>query len=176
MTPQENNCLSALMTTAHHDFGRGLNNYAYFKVHNRQISEELVQDTFLKTWAYFVREGKIDMMKAFLYHVLNNLIVDEYRKHKTSSLDDLLEKGFEPGGEDSDKLFNILDGKAAVVLINHLPKTYQKVIRMRYVQDLSLAEISLLTGQSKNAIAVQMHRGLKRLRELYKPKQKLLAE
>lgn len=32
-------------------------------------------------------------MKAFPYHVLNNLIVDEYRKRKTASLDDLLEKG-----------------------------------------------------------------------------------
>jgi len=32
-------------------------------------------------------------MRAFLYHILNDLIVDEYRKHKASSLTLLMEKG-----------------------------------------------------------------------------------
>jgi len=36
-----------------------------------------------------------------------------------------------------------------MILIALLPVTYQKVIRMRYVQDLSLQEIALITGQSK---------------------------
>jgi RNA polymerase sigma-70 factor (ECF subfamily) len=111
-------------------------------------------------------------MKAFLYHILNNLIVDEYRKHKTVSLDVLLEKGFEPKALHSGsprRLFNFLDGKAALILIQRLPEKYQMVLRMRYVQDLSLKEISLITGQSKNTIAVQIHRGLERLKELYNP-------
>jgi DNA-directed RNA polymerase specialized sigma24 family protein len=44
---------------------------------------------------------------------------------------------------------------------------YQKVMRMRYMQDLSLAEMSLVTGQSRNTIAVQLHRGLAKLKLLY---------
>lgn len=107
-------------------------------------------------------------MKAFLYHILNNLIVDEYRKHKTTSLDTLLEKGFDPRDEGTtERLCNTLDGKTLVLLIQHLPQKYQKTMRMRYVQDLSLKEISLITGQSKNTIAVQIHRGLSKLRLLY---------
>ncbi len=106
-------------------------------------------------------------MKAFLYHILNNLIVDQYRKHKTTSLDVLLEKGVEPSAGNSGRLFNILDGKAALLLIARLPEAYQKVMRMRYVQDLSLAEMSLITGQSKNTIAVRIHRGLEKLKVLY---------
>ncbi len=39
---------------------------------------------------------------------------------------------------------------------------------MKYMQDLSLKEISILTGQSKNTIAVQLHRGLEKLKILYK--------
>ena len=123
----------------------------------------------MKTWMYLVKGGKIDLMKAFLYRVLNNLIVDEYRKHKTISLDVLLEKGFEPSVASSKRLFDILDGKAALLLIQRLPPTYQKVMRMRYVQDLSLKEMALVTGQSKNAIAVQLHRGLEKLKLLYGP-------
>jgi len=35
------------------------------------------------------------------------------------------------------------------------------------VRDLSLQEISLITGRSKNSIAVQAHRGLEKLRVIY---------
>jgi len=115
-----------------------------------------------------VKGGKIDTMKAFLYHVLNNLIVDEYRKRKNASLDALVEKGFEPKSRDSGRIFNILDGKAAMLLIQQLPESYRKVMRMKYVQDLSLEEMSLITGQSKNTIAVQLHRGLEKLKALHK--------
>lgn len=157
-----------IMTIAHYDFEKGLNARAFFKLNNHALGEDLVQDTFIKTWKYLVRGGKIDMMKAFLYHVLNNLIIDEYRKHKTISLDNLLEKGFEPKIDDSSKrLMNILDGKAAMIFIERLPDMYKKVMRMRYIQELSISEISLITGQSKNAITVQLHRGLEKLRVLY---------
>lgn len=156
-----------ILTLAHQTYGKGLSSHAFFKVHDKSISDDLVQDTFLKTWKYLVKGGKIDLMKAFLYHVLNNLIVDEYRKHKTTSLDALLEKGYEQSTGDPEKLLRILDGKAALLLIQYLPEKYQKVMRMKYVQDLSLKEMSLVTGQSQNAIAVQAHRGLEKLKLLY---------
>lgn len=159
--------LNALITKAHHDFDKGLNARAFFKLNNRTISGDLVQDTFIKTWSYLVKGGKIDMMRAFLYHILNNLIIDQYRKHKTTSLDVLLEKGFEPSVDIKENMFNVLDGKAAILLISRLPEKYHKIMRMRYSQDLSLEEISLLTGQTKNSIAVQLHRGLEKLKELY---------
>lgn len=169
MTPKQKTRQRTILTVAHRDYQKGLNLHAFSKVGNRSVSEDLVQETFMKTWGYLVRGGKIDMMKAFLYHVLNGLVIDEYRKHKTLSLDVLLEKGFEPSYGNSARLFNILDGKAAVLLIGQLPEKYKKVVHMRYVQDLSLKEMSLITGQSKNALAVQVHRGLEKLKVLYEP-------
>ncbi|MDO8604031.1 MAG: RNA polymerase sigma factor, partial [bacterium] len=139
----------------------------FFKLHSDALCADLVQDTFLKTWKYLVKGGKIDLMKAFLYHVLNNLIIDEYRKNKPVSLDALLEDGFEASVDDSERLFNVLDGKAATCFIRHLPKKYQKVVHMRYVKSLSISEMSLITGQSKNTVAVQAHRGLEKLKLLY---------
>ncbi len=107
-------------------------------------------------------------MKASLYHILNNLIIDQYRKKKTASLDMMIEKGFEPSAKETpEHILNILDGKAALLLIARLPFAYQKVMRMKYVQDLSLKEISLITGQTKNAIAVQIHRGIVKLKLIY---------
>jgi len=110
---------------------------------------------------------KVLLMKAFLYRVLNNLIIDEYRRHKTTSLDVLLDKGFEPSDTSFGRMLNVLDGKAALLLIEKLPQSYRRVMNMRYAQDLSVHEISLATGQSRNAVAVQAHRGLEKLKMLY---------
>ena len=172
MTPKQNRKNSVALTQAHHDHAKGMNSYSFFKVHDHETSDDLVQDTFTKTWKYLVRGGKIEIMRAFLYHVLNGLIVDEYRKHKTTSLDVLIEKGFEPSVDNSEKLFNLIDGKSAILLIQYLPAKYQKIMRMRYSQNLSLKEISLITGQSKNTTTVQVHRGLEKLKVIYKQRKK----
>lgn len=156
-----------MLTLAHHDYQKALHAHAFFKVHDRQTGEDLVQDTFMKTWLYLVKGGEIEKMKAFLYHVLNNLIIDEYRKHKTTSLDLLLDKGFEPSSDDTEPLMDFLDGKRAIRLIKALPIKYRKVMDMRYVQMLSIKEMADATKQSKNTIAVQTHRGLAKLKVLY---------
>ena len=167
MTKKQSTENRSELTTAHHDYAKGLNSYAFFKMHDMAMSQDLVQDTFTKTWAYLVRGGKIDIMKSFLYHILNGLIIDQYRKRKTVSLDLLVEKGFEPSVGGHDRIFDILDGKNAVALIKQLPERYREVIKMRYIQELTLREMSLITGQSRNAIAVQAHRGLGKLKLLY---------
>ena len=107
------------------------------------------------------------MMKAVLYHILNRLIIDEYRKHKSTSLDALTEKGFEPGERDPENIGDDMDGKSAILLIQRLPEMYRKIMHMRYVQNLTIGEMSLLTGKTKNVVAVQTHRGLAKLKVLY---------
>jgi len=167
MTPKEKIEREEILTVAHQDYDKKMNSYASFKVSSRAAGQDLVQETFIKTWKYLVRGGRIDVMKSFLYHILNHLIIDEYRKRKISSLDTLLEKGFEPSLDNSKNLSKVYDEKIVLDLIKYLPPKYRKVMRMRYIQDLSLQEISLLTGQTKNAIAVQTHRGLAKLKKLY---------
>lgn len=170
MTPQQKVEREEAFTTAHNDFSKGLNSYAFFKVSDRVLGADLVQDTFIKTWTYLVKKGNILGMRAFLYHILNNLIVDEYRKrkYKTASLDALIEEGFTPSVDDSTRIYNILDGKVAILLIKDLPEIYRSVIHMRYVQDFSLKEIAMITGQTENTISVRMHRGVSKLKILYK--------
>lgn len=167
MTKKQNTKLQTLMTVAYNDYEKGLNARSLFKMHDPIISESLVQDTFSKTWSYLVKGGKILLMKAFLYHILNDLIIDEYRKRKIISLDVLIEKGFDINTEDSKKLFDILDGKVAFLLIEKLPIKYRKIMNMRYIQDLTIKEMSIVTGQTNNAMTVQLHRGLEKLKILY---------
>ena len=155
------------LTVAYTDYEEGLNRYAFFKVHDKAISEDLVQDTFLKTWNFVVKGGRVHIMKAFMYHVLNRLIIDQYRKRKNTSLDTLLENGFEPSNDDSVNIADALDGNGALLMIKRLPEMYRKIMNMKYVQNMSLGEISIITGKTRNAIAVETHRGLAKLKILY---------
>lgn len=169
MTSRQKTLRQGILVHAHQDFEKGLLSYAFFKIHDRTLSDDLVQDTFLKTWKYLVQGGKIDLMRAFLYHTLNNLIIDQYRKRKTSSLDAMLESetGFEPSVDDSERLFNFLDGERALLLIKRLPLIYQKVMHMKYIQSLSLKEMSLVTGQSRSTVATRVYRGLEKMKALH---------
>lgn len=168
ITPAQMKKQGKLLSLGHVSFERGLHRYATSRTHDRMLTDDLVQNTFLKTWKYLVKGGKIDMMEAFLYHVLKALIVDEYRKRTTTSLDVLLDKGFELGIDERERNNNVLDGKQAMDLIAKLPILYRKVMRLRYIQDLSLKEIALITGQTRNTVAVQAHRGLEKLAVLHK--------
>lgn len=159
---------SEIFTNAHGDYEKALLRHSFFKVSNRELADDLVQITFLKTWEYLIKHGKIDAMKAFLFHVLNNLIIDEYRKKKTVSLDTLTEEGFQVLVDDSERLFNMIDGRKAIMLIPQLSKKYQEVILMRFVQDLPLKEIAVITKQSNNTVAVQIHRGVEKLAILFR--------
>lgn len=122
----------------------------------------------MKTWSYLARGGEIEKMRSFLYHVLNNLIIDEYRKKKVASLNVLIEKGFDPCALNDIDLIDTLDGKMAIHLIQHLPVRYQRVMHLKYVDDLSIKEISYIVGIPKNTVTVQIHRGIKKIRILYR--------
>lgn len=155
------------LSVAYGDNKDNLLRRALYKTSNQEVSKDLVQTTFLKTLLYLQKGGKVELMRSFLNHILADLIVDEYRKNKTLSLDSLLEKGFEPDYTDFEKNIDMLDGKSLALLIPQLPQKYEIVIRLRYLEGLSLKEIGVITSQSENTVAVQVHRGLAKLKELY---------
>jgi len=171
LTEEEKKQLQQVLVDAHNDFEQGLLRHANFRLNDSGRCDDLVQDTFLKTWVYLVKAGKITSMKPFLYHVLNCLIIDEYRRKKSVSLDVLLESGFEPDSDDYDRIINMIDGQAAASLLMTLPIAYQKIMSLRYIDDLSLSEIAHETGLTNNLVAVKTHRGMEKLRLLYEQQQ-----
>ncbi len=115
---------------------------------------------------------EVENFRPFLYKVLNNLIIDEYRRRKESSLDALLEiEGVDEGSFDDlqentvEALAATLDGKRAFELLNELSDQYREVIILRFVDQLGPREISELIEESENVVSVRIHRGLKLLRQ-----------
>jgi RNA polymerase sigma-70 factor (ECF subfamily) len=157
---------------AFEEYNDALFRHAFMRISNREKAIDLVHDTYTKVWSY-VRDGyNIEAFRPFLYKVLNNLIIDEYRKKKELSLDALLaqegvdEGSFEDLTESSvEQMAATIDGRKAFELLEELPDQYKEVILLRFVDQLGPNEISELIEESQNVISVRLHRGLKLLRQ-----------
>ncbi len=162
------------LSQAHNDFAKILTKRAFFKLHDISLSEDLVQETFLKTWKFILKGGEIETMKAFLYHVLNNLIIDEYRKrqHRASSLELLMENGFDVSTSEHRHKGESIDLDTAIEYIDKIPKKYKEVVHMKIVLSMSTDEIALNLKRTKNSVTVQLHRGLKLIQSIHEKKVK----
>jgi RNA polymerase sigma-70 factor (ECF subfamily) len=154
------------------EYADALFRHASLRIGDREKAIDLVHDAFTKVWSYVRGGHAIDSYRPFLYKVLNNLIIDEYRRVKESSLDALLEQeGVDEGAfpeltESSvEALAATLDGKQAFALLDTLPDEYREVIILRFVDQLGPREISTLIEETENTISVRIHRGLKLLRQ-----------
>ena len=152
--------------------------HAFFRLSNRDRAQELTQEAFLKTWDFLRKGGDVRDFKSFLYRILNNLIIDEYRKRKSSSLDEILEDdtgAFEARMSEGSRIEaeEALDEKTigAHILkrMEELPPMYRDAVTMRFVDELSPKEIAEMLGESENVISVRIHRGIAKLRQLCKP-------
>lgn len=158
---------------AFHEYNDALFRHAFLRLSDRERAIDAVHDTYTKVWSY-VRSGhEIATYRPFLYKVLNNLIIDEYRKQREQSLDALLEQeGVDEGSFDdlnehtAEALAATIDGKQAVTLLASLSDVYREVIILRFIDGLGPKEISDLIEESENVVSVRLYRGLKQLREL----------
>jgi DNA-directed RNA polymerase specialized sigma24 family protein len=75
---------------AFEEYGDALFRHAMVRISDRERAIDLVHDTFTKVWSYVKNGHAVEQYRPFLYKVLNNLIIDEYRKQREQSLDALL--------------------------------------------------------------------------------------
>lgn len=147
--------------------------HAVYRLSDRERAIEIVHDTFTKVWGYIRGGHEVDSFKPFLYKVMNNLIIDEYRKRKELSLDTILsEEGVTEGSFPElhegglEELTFMLDAKKASELLHELPHVYREVLTLRFVDGLGPKEIGELIEESENVVSVRIHRGLKTLKDM----------
>ncbi len=155
------------------EYADALFRHASYRLADRERSIEIVHDTFAKVWGYVRNGHEIKSYKSFLYKVLNNLVIDEYRRRKSISLDALLEE--EIGGEGSfdelsvgsiEEITFSLDAKKAAELLHDVPIAYREVLVLRFIDGLGPKEISELIEETGNVVSVRIHRGLKLLKNM----------
>ena len=164
---------------AFEEYNDALFRHAFLRVSDRERAIDIVHDAYTKVWVYVKNGHEVDAFRPFLYKVLNNLIIDEYRKAKESSLDALLEiDGVDEGTFDElsentvESLAATLDGKKAFEMLSDIPDEYREIIILRFVDGLGPKEISELVEESENVVSVRLHRGLKLLRQRIEKREK----
>ena len=141
--------------------------HCYFRVYNKDLAQDLTQETFIKTWKYIAEGKEIKNIKAFLYRVAVNLIIDHSRKKTALVFDDIKEK------EVSMRLYSMegqmmrgLQAQEVIKIMEDLQEKYRQVITLRYLNDLSPAEIAGVLDISPNAVSVRLNYAIKKLKKI----------
>lgn len=142
--------------------------YCYLRLPIRDVAKDVTQETFAKTWEYITKGNSIQNIKAFLYRVANNCIIDELRKKKTFSLESLQEKGFEQAQSGHKDIENKVLINQFLGALDKLGPKYKDILVMRYVQDLNPNEIAEILDETENNVSVRIHRGMKKILEILK--------
>ena len=157
--------------------------FIYSKVNDRDLSDDIFQDTFikviktLKTKSYN-EEGKF---LPWVMRIAHNLVVDHFRKAKKMP--------FQRETEEY-SIFNYMTDNAPTIesqmiteqvevdltrLLDELPDDQKEVLVMRMYQDLSFKEIADLTGVSINTALGRMRYALLNLRKIIEKNQIILT-
>ena len=148
--------------------------FIYSKVNDRDLSDDIFQDTFikviktLKTKSYN-EEGKF---LPWVMRIAHNLVVDHYRKSSKMPFHRETEEY---------SIFNYMSDNAPTIegrmitdqveadlsrLLDELPDDQKEVLVMRMYQDLSFKEIAELTGVSINTALGRMRYAVLNLRKI----------
>ncbi|OGF25985.1 hypothetical protein A2303_02635 [Candidatus Falkowbacteria bacterium RIFOXYB2_FULL_47_14] len=147
--------------------------FVFFKVSNKETAEDITSQTFLKTWNYIQNNELTDYktLRSLLYKVARNLVIDHYRQESRKqelSLDQE-DNPITIVDDKQDLLKKMeLDGdlKMVAAKMNEIKDEYREVIIMRYVNELSVAEIARILDKNQGNVRVLLYRALKTLREL----------
>ncbi|WP_445382288.1 RNA polymerase sigma factor [Robiginitalea sp. IMCC44478] len=151
-----------------------ISSFIYSKVLDRDITEDIFQDTFIKV-IKTLKKGNYSEEGKFLPWVMriaHNLIIDFFRKNKRMPK-------FE--GSDDFNIFTVigddrLNAEKQLIkdqidsdlgqLIDELPDDQREVLIMRIYKDMSFKEISECTGVSINTALGRMRYALINLRKI----------
>ncbi len=131
-------------------YTKDLFSYAITKVPQKEIAEDLVQDTFLSAYqSYKTYQGKSNV-KTWLFSIINHKIADYYRskyKQDTQVTSDIIDKFFNQNKRwkseyrpiywgDEKELFN--DSEFLKILKNcfdKLPQRWSAVVQLKFLEE-----------------------------------------
>jgi len=159
--------------------------YAYILmvVKDKELAEDLFQDTFIKVINTF-RSGQYKEEGKFIQWVMriaHNLIIDYFRKAKRIPIVennddyDIFDKVRIPVESVEEQLITEQIHRDVKKLIDYLPTEQKEVLVMRHYGDMSFKDIAEVTNVSINTALGRMRYALINLRKLVKEKDVILS-
>lgn len=149
--------------------------YCYFKLHNRDLAEDITQETFLRYLEKY-RFSSSETALKYLYTIARHLCVDEFRKAPVLSLEasaapnaaadtgqasdlPLSETIGIPSGEDA-----LLTTLALRKALQELPAAQQELLLLRYVNEVPSGILAKLLGISRFALRRRLQGAVRTLK------------
>lgn len=133
---------------------------AYSYTRHQEDALDAVQSAVCKALESHESIKNADAIRAWFYRILINecLMVLKKRKRMMPNSDDLHQEEvyYEKGYDQDDDIEKELD---------NLEFDVQEIIKLRFFEELSLKEISCITGLNLNTVKTKLYRGLKQLKE-----------
>ncbi len=148
--------------------------HIYQLVKDRELAEDLFQDTWIKAvqklkQGRYAEEGKF---RSWVMRIAHNIVIDHFRlKRKmpvsrTTETFDILATIRQPGPNVEQRFVNEQVDHDVRKLIEHLPAEQREVVIMRTYLDMSFKEIAEHTDVSINTALGRMRYALLNLRKL----------
>ncbi len=158
-------------------------NFIYSKISDKDIAEDIFQDTFIKV-IKTLRKGSYQEEGKFLPWVMrisHNLVIDHFRKSNRIPI--FANKNnfdiFQVIGDEAPNIeINMIDKQVVEdlhKLILELPVDQQEVLQMRLYKDMRFKEISETTGVSINTALGRMRYAVINIRKLITEHQIVLS-
>lgn len=150
--------------------------HIYLMVRDREITEDLFQEAFIKV-VNTLKTGKYNEEGKFLPWVMriaHNLVIDHFRRNKKMPLvrsndeHDVFATVAQPGKNVEQRMVNVQIDADVRKLIEHLPEEQREVVVMRTYLGMSFKEIAEQTDVSINTALGRMRYALINMRKLIK--------
>lgn len=130
------------------------------KVQDEHQADDVVQESWLRTIE--TRLPRIDRLPAWLRVVARHLIIEGSRsRHRQLERERAVARPDVSPPVDA----GVHPGESLVLrLVAELPEPYQRVVRLRYLEDQTVAEIARREGRTESTVRSQLKRALDRLR------------
>jgi len=144
--------------------------FIFFKVGNKADAEDLTSETFLKVWEYLKDGQQVKYLNALFYSVARHIVIDFYRfRAKRNEIEEPITTDVPTGQLNMLEKMDIKqDTKVILKSLKLLKDEYNEVLVLKYLNELSVGEISKIIDKSPNNTRVLIHRALTALRKMVK--------
>lgn len=139
--------------------------------HDAELSEDLVQNTFMRILKYrkgFNGDGEF---KVWMFHIARNVSYDHFRKNKWRENDDITDYNERISDEGLNKVESIAKYEEMQLLkqaIRKLDSEKREVLTLSKLEGLKYKQIGEILDCSEGAVKVKVFRALQALKEIFK--------
>lgn len=154
---------------------KGVLNFAYRLVGNRQNAEDISQETFLKMWRNLKKYRQGENFKTWLFTIARNTAIDLLRKKNNLAFSDFENddgnNSFAESLADSeplpDEIFARAEEKAFLDnVLSGLSPSHRETLLLYYTEHLTFDDIGKILGKSLNTVKSRHRRAVIELRKL----------